>query len=87
LEKLIRLIEADTMATNPGHKADNPEPAVNLWRWFWVLVFGVVVVTLLAVAAIANKSVGEEVVPGPDWPQCCDHWKAKQVSASKHLIY
>lgn len=75
------------MAANPGHKTDSPEPAVNLWRWFWVLVFGVVVVTLIAVAAISNKGVGEEVVPGPDWPQCCDNWKGKRVSAAKHLIY
>jgi hypothetical protein len=42
------------MAANPGHQADTPEPTVNLWRWFWVLVFGVVVLTLIAVAAIAK---------------------------------
>jgi hypothetical protein len=79
--------QVDTMAASPSHKTDTPEPAVNLWRWFWVLAFGVVVTTLIAVAAIANKTVGEEVVPGPDWPPCCDHWKGKRVSASKHLIY
>lgn len=75
------------MAPNLGHETDAPDPAVNLWRWFWVLVLGVVVLTLIAMAAIANKDVGAQVVPGPDWPQCCDHWKAKRVSASKHLIY
>jgi hypothetical protein len=75
------------MAANPGHKTGTPEPAVNLWCWFWVLVFGVVVLTFIAVAAIANKSAGEAVVPGSDWPQCCDHWKGKRVLASKHLIY
>jgi hypothetical protein len=75
------------MATNLGHETDTPEPAVKLWRWFWVLVLGVVALTLIAMATIANKSVGAQVVPGPDWPQCCDHWKAKRVSASKRLIY
>ncbi len=75
------------MAPNLGHETDTPGPAVSLWGWFWVLVFGVVVLTLIAMAAIANKDLGKQVVPGPDWPQCCDHWKAKRVSASKHLIY
>lgn len=75
------------MAANRGRETDSSEPAVSLWRWFWALVFGVVVLTLIAMVAIANKGVGDPVVPGPDWPQCCDHWKAKRVSASKHLIY
>jgi hypothetical protein len=75
------------MATNLGHESGTPEPAVNLWRWFWVLAFGVVVLTLIAMAAIANKDAGQQVVPGPDWPQCCDRWKARRVSAAKHLIY
>jgi hypothetical protein len=77
------------MAPNLDPETDAPDPAVKLWRWFWVLVFGVVGLTLIAMAAIANanKDIGEQVVPGPDWPQCCDHWKAKRVSASKHLVY
>lgn len=75
------------MPTHPGHETDTAERPVNLWRWFWLLVFGVVILTLIAMAAIANKAAGEHVVPGPDWPQCCDHWRTKRVSAPKHLIY
>lgn len=75
------------MATNLGPETDTPEPAVSLWRWFWLIALAVVVLTLLAMAAIANRISEEHVAPGPDWPQCCDHWRTKRVSTSKHLIY
>jgi heme A synthase len=75
------------MATKLDHATDARQPAANLWRWFWLLVFAVVVLTLIAVAVIAERDAGEHVVAGPDWPQCCDHWKTKRVPASKHLIY
>lgn len=72
---------------NLDHETDTTEPLVSLWRWFWLLVCGVLILTLTAIAAIANRVAYEHLIPGQDWPQCCDHWKAKRASGSKHLIY
>jgi hypothetical protein len=73
------------MPINLRHKTDTTE-SPGLWHWFWLLVFGVVVLTLIAMAAIANRAE-DHLAPGPDWPQCCDHWKGKRVSTSNRLFY